>query len=73
MHVQQGDRETSQLMMRYGMRPVQWLLDIGYLDDQLIAVHLTGADEEEAETVANTGVLVGDVCQCRRSKSEIYA
>jgi 5-methylthioadenosine/S-adenosylhomocysteine deaminase len=55
MHVQQGDRETSQLMMRYGMRPIQWLSDIGYLDDQLIAVHLTDADEGEAEIVASSG------------------
>jgi len=55
MHVQQGDRETNQLMMRYGKRPIQWLADIGYLDDQLIAVHLTDADEEEAEKVAVSG------------------
>lgn len=58
MHVQQGDRETEQLMMRYGVRPIQWLSDIGYLDDQLIAVHLTDADEEEAVQVADSGAAM---------------
>jgi 5-methylthioadenosine/S-adenosylhomocysteine deaminase len=55
MHVQQGDRETAQTMMRYSLRPIPWLSKIGYLDDQLIAVHLTDADESEAEAVARSG------------------
>jgi 5-methylthioadenosine/S-adenosylhomocysteine deaminase len=55
MHVQQGDRETHQIQMRYGQRPVEWLRSIGYLDDNLIAVHLTDADEKEAAVVARSG------------------
>ncbi|HWI62453.1 MAG TPA: amidohydrolase family protein [Symbiobacteriaceae bacterium] len=55
MHTQQGDRETAQLMMRYGKRPIAWLDEIGYLDKHLIAVHLTDADEAEAALVARRG------------------
>lgn len=55
MHTQQGDRETYQVVKRYGKRPVQWLDSIGYLDETLIAVHLTDANEEEAALVAKRG------------------
>ena len=55
MHTQQGDRETAQMMMRYHKRPIAWLDEIGYLDENLIAVHLTDANEEEAELVARRG------------------
>jgi len=55
MHTQQGDRETAQMMMRYGMRPIAWLEANGFLDKNLIAVHLTDADEDEAQLVAGRG------------------
>lgn len=55
MHVQQGDRETYQMVKRYGKRPIEWLSDNGYLDDALIAVHLTDANEKEAAVVAGSG------------------
>lgn len=55
MHVQQGDRETYQIEKRYGKRPIAWLKEIGYLDDTLIAVHLTDATDEEAKIVAKSG------------------
>ncbi len=55
MHTQQGDRETYQVVKRYNKRPIEWLKEIGYLDETLIAVHLTDADEEEAKIVARSG------------------
>jgi len=55
MHTQQGDRETYQVVKRYGKRPIAWLKEIGYLDETLIAVHLTDADEDEARVVASSG------------------
>jgi 5-methylthioadenosine/S-adenosylhomocysteine deaminase len=55
MHTQQGDRETAQMMMRYNKRPIAWLDEIGYLDENLIAVHLTDADKNEAQLVAGRG------------------
>jgi 5-methylthioadenosine/S-adenosylhomocysteine deaminase len=55
MHVQQGDRETRQTLMRHGRRPIGWLKGIGCLDEHLIAVHLTDADDREAAEVARSG------------------
>jgi len=58
MHTQQGDRETAQMVMRYEKRPIAWLDEIGYLDENLIAVHLTDADENEARLVARRGAAM---------------
>jgi 5-methylthioadenosine/S-adenosylhomocysteine deaminase len=55
LHVAQGDRETAQMVMRYGTRPVPWLAKEGFLDGSLIAVHLTDATDEEARLVARSG------------------
>lgn len=55
MHTQQGDRETYQIEKRYGKRPVAFLKNLGYLDESLIAVHLTDCNDEEASVVAKSG------------------
>ncbi|MCI8608703.1 MAG: amidohydrolase family protein [Firmicutes bacterium] len=55
MHVAQGDRETEQMMLRYGKRSIPFLDEIGYLDENLIAIHLTEATEEETRLVAKKG------------------
>lgn len=55
MHVSQGDREIDQMLKRYGMRTIPFLDEIGYLDDQLMAVHLTEATEEETKFLAGRG------------------
>ncbi len=55
MHVAQGDREINQVIKRYGVRTIPWLDEIGYLDQQLIAIHLTEAYDEEAALLANRG------------------
>ncbi len=55
MHVAQGDREIDQMLKRYGQRTPAYLDQIGYLDDQLLAVHLTEATDEEAALIARRG------------------
>ena len=55
MHVAQGDREINQMTQRYGMRTIQFLDEIGYLDERLIAVHLTEATNEETRLLASRG------------------
>ncbi len=55
MHVAQGDREINQVIKRYGVRTIPWLDEIGYLDHQLIAIHLTEAYDEEAALLARRG------------------
>jgi 5-methylthioadenosine/S-adenosylhomocysteine deaminase len=55
MHVAQGDREIEQMVKRYGQRTPAYLDELGYLDEQLLAVHLTEATEEEAALIARRG------------------
>jgi len=55
MHVAQGDREIDQMLKRYGQRTPAFLDDLGYLDDQLLAVHLTEATDDEATLIAHRG------------------
>jgi 5-methylthioadenosine/S-adenosylhomocysteine deaminase len=55
MHTQQGDRETYQVLKRYGKRPIEWLGEEGFLNDRLVAVHLTDARDDEAKVVAKSG------------------
>lgn len=55
MHVQQGDRETYQMVKRYGKRPTEFLNDLDYLDESLIAVHLTDCTDQEAAFIAKKG------------------
>ncbi len=56
MHVAQGDRETIQMLKRYNKRSIPFLDEIGYLDERLIAVHLTDATDEETRYAAQKGV-----------------
>lgn len=55
MHVAQGDREIDQMIKRYGKRSIDFLEEHGFLNERLIAVHLTEATNEEAEKVAKSG------------------
>jgi 5-methylthioadenosine/S-adenosylhomocysteine deaminase len=55
MHVAQGDREIDQMLQRYGQRTPAFLQDLGYLDEGLLAVHLTEATDEEAAAIARRG------------------
>lgn len=55
MHVAQGDREIDQMIKRYGKRTPAFLDEIGYLDDQLLAIHLTEATDAETALMAQRG------------------
>ncbi len=55
MHVAQGDREIDQMLQRFGLRTPAYLQQIGYLDEQLLAVHLTEATDTETAMIARSG------------------
>ena len=55
MHLQQSDRETNQMMLRYGMRAIPWLDQIGYIDPDFIGIHLSTAEPKEVELVVERG------------------
>ena len=41
VHLAQGKRETIQMMKRYNKRSIPFMEELGYLDDKLIAAHIT--------------------------------
>ncbi|MHC4607859.1 MAG: amidohydrolase family protein, partial [Planctomycetota bacterium] len=55
MHVAQGDREIEQMLKRYGRRTVVYLDEVGLVSEQLLAVHLTEATDDEAAFLAERG------------------
>jgi 5-methylthioadenosine/S-adenosylhomocysteine deaminase len=60
MHVAQGQRERRQMMERYGKSTVNYLDEIGYLDDRLIAVHCHDTTKKELSLLAKKNVrMVG--------------
>lgn len=56
LHLAQGDREIKQMVKRYGQRTPAFLEQLGYIDEQLLGVHLTEATDEEAQFLARKGV-----------------
>ncbi len=58
MHVAQGDRETDQLAKRFNCRSIPYLHNMGLLDKNLLAVHLTEATEEETAIMAASGAAM---------------
>jgi len=56
IHLSQGDRETQQMLMRYGSRTIPWMHKNGFLDDKVIGIHLTDAFDEEAALAAKCGI-----------------
>ncbi|MBS3794536.1 MAG: amidohydrolase family protein [Candidatus Thorarchaeota archaeon] len=60
MHVAQGQRERGQMMERYGKSTVNFLNEIGYLDDRLIAVHCHDTTKKELALLTKNNVrMVG--------------
>ena len=68
MHVTQSEEEIVQCMLRTGKRPVALLEELGYLDDHLLAAHMTNANLQEVEQVARSGAAL---CLCSNSISII--
>jgi len=55
MHIGQGEREILQMKNRYGKRPVEFLHEIGYLDERLLAVHMVKCTNDEVAHIAESG------------------
>lgn len=63
MHVAQGERETRQVLERYGKRPVELLDELGYLTPRLHAAHITETNDAERKLLAKRGVSMA-LCSC---------
>ena len=58
LHVAQSPEETVQSVMRNGKRPIPLLQELGYLNDRLLAAHMTDATLEELKLVAQSGAAM---------------
>lgn len=58
MHVHETAFEVDEAVKNTGMRPLQRLDQIGLLNPNLLAVHMTALEEMEIERLAETGVNI---------------
>ena len=58
MHVHETWDEIEKSLEQYDKRPLQRLLDLGLLNERLIAVHMTQIEQDEIEIIAKYGVSV---------------
>ncbi len=58
LHLEQGDREIDQMLRRYGKRSIAYLDELGMLDENLLAVHLTESSGEDARYLAGKGCVL---------------
>lgn len=64
MHLEQGTRETEQMMKRYGKPAVELLAPYGFFDRDFVGIHLTAATDAHVETVVKAG---GSMIMCPNS------
>lgn len=58
MHVEQSQRELWQVNERYGKTPIALLDELGYLNERLVAAHMTYASMEDLKRVAESGAAM---------------
>ena len=68
MHLHETVHEIEESTARYGMRPLERLDQLGLLDSQLVAVHMTQLLSAEIETVAERGI---NVVHCPQSNLKL--
>jgi 5-methylthioadenosine/S-adenosylhomocysteine deaminase len=70
IHLSETAWEVSEIMKRYGKRPVEYLESIGLLSDRLLAVHCVWLDDGEIDVLARRGV---GVSHCIESNLKLAA
>jgi 5-methylthioadenosine/S-adenosylhomocysteine deaminase len=68
MHVHETAHEVDEALANSGMRPLQRLDQLGLLNPNLLAVHMTQVEELEFERLAETGV---NVAHCPESNLKL--
>lgn len=58
IHLSETEWEVKEIISRHGKRPVEYLEDIGFLDDSVLAAHCVWVDDREIDLLAErrTGV-----------------
>lgn len=58
MHIHETEFEVNEALKNTGKRPLERLDQLGLVNDNLIAVHMTDLTEDEIERLAETGVHI---------------
>ncbi|MHC8441491.1 MAG: TRZ/ATZ family hydrolase [Candidatus Eutrophobiaceae bacterium] len=58
MHVHETEDEVRQGLKEFGKRPLQWLDELGLVNERLVAVHATQLEPLEIELLARQGASV---------------
>jgi 5-methylthioadenosine/S-adenosylhomocysteine deaminase len=58
IHLSETQWEVGEVMARYHKRPVEYLADLGFLDDSVLAAHCIWLHDNEIELLAKYGVGV---------------
>jgi 5-methylthioadenosine/S-adenosylhomocysteine deaminase len=58
IHLSETQWEVGEVMARYHKRPVEYLADLGFLDDSVLAAHCIWLHDNEIELLARHGVGV---------------
>ena len=58
IHLSETAWEVSEIVDRYGKRPVEYLESIGFLSNRLLAAHCVWLDDREIDLLARRGVAV---------------
>ena len=68
MHLHETQHEVDEAVKASGMRPLQRLDQLGLLNPNLVAVHMTALQQMEIERIAETGV---NVAHCPESNMKL--
>lgn len=58
IHLSETQKEVDDCVAKYGMRPVAFLDSVGLLNERLLVAHAVHINDEEAELMAERGVIV---------------
>ncbi len=58
MHIHESEQEITDSIKQYGMTPIQRLNELGFLNKDLIAVHVTQLNDEDLQLLKDNNVSV---------------
>ena len=58
IHLSESDGEIKGCVEKHGVRPVDYLLDMGFIDDKTVLAHCVKLNKDEIEKVAKSGATV---------------
>jgi len=64
MHLAENEWRMKMILKKYGMRPIEYLAQNGFLNDRLVASHVVCADENEIALLKKANVKIANTPLC---------